>query len=70
MEKRADKVKEFDYRGIRNIYIKKYADEILNLSKEGLGSQRIAKHLRVNHSVSVSRSTIQKFVNKQNTVGG
>jgi len=69
MEKRAEKVKEFDYKGIRNIYIKKYAVEILNLSQEGLGSQRISNHLKINHSVSVSRSTIQKFINNQNTVG-
>ena len=69
VEKRAGNRREFNYQGIRNIYIKKYANEILNLSKEGLGSQRISKHLKINHSVSVSRSTIQKVIKNQNTVG-
>lgn len=50
---------------IKNPYIKKYADEILDLRKNRNGSQAIVNHLFENHRVEVSRGTIEKFY-KQN----
>jgi intein-encoded DNA endonuclease-like protein len=50
---------------IKNQYIKKYANEILELRKNGNGSQSIEKYLYENHRVKVSRGTIEKFY-KQN----
>ncbi len=50
---------------IKNQYIKKYANEILELRKNGNGSQAIEKYLYENHRVKVSRGTIEKFY-KQN----
>ncbi|WP_323592863.1 hypothetical protein [Aliarcobacter butzleri] len=50
---------------IKNQYIKKYANEILELRKNGNGSQFIEKYLYENHRVKVSRGTIEKFY-KQN----
>lgn len=47
--------------GIKNQHVKKYAKEILNLRKDGNGSQAIAKYLYENHRVEVSRGTIEKF---------
>lgn len=47
--------------GIKNQYVKKYSNEILELRKKGSGSQSIVKYLYENHRVSVSRGTIEKF---------
>ena len=50
---------------IKNQYIKKYSNTILELRKNGMGSQSIEKYLYENHRVKVSRGTIEKFY-KQN----
>lgn len=49
------------YDGIKNQHVKKYAAEILDLRKQGNGSQSIASYLFENHRVEVSRGTIEKF---------
>ncbi len=54
-----------NFDGIKNQYIRKYAHEILELRKKGMGSQSIAKNLYVNHRITVSRGTLEKFY-KQN----
>lgn len=54
-----------NFDGIKNQFVKKYAKEILDLRKNGSGSQAITKHLYENHRVEVSRGTIEKFY-KQN----
>ncbi len=47
--------------GIKNQHVKKYASEILDLRKQGNGSQSIVSYLFENHRVEVSRGTIEKF---------
>jgi len=47
----------------KNIVIEKYADEIIDLHiLKNWGSRRIAKYLQQKHNVSVSYSTIYKFL--------
>ena len=54
-----------NFENIKNQYIKKYADTILDLRKKGLGTLYIKNYLYENHRVKVSRGTIEKFY-KQN----
>lgn len=54
-----------NFENIKNPFIKKYSDVILDLRKKELGSLSIANHLYENHRVKVSRGTIEKFY-KQN----
>ena len=47
---------------IKNITIKKYAHEIIELRNNGLGSQRILNHLKSNHkNIKLSRPTLEKY---------
>lgn len=50
-----------NFDGIKNQHVKKYADIILELRKNGSGSQSITKYLYENHRVKISRGTIEKF---------
>jgi hypothetical protein len=50
-----------NYDGIKNQHVKKYASEILDLRKQGNGSQSIVSYLYENHRIQVSRGTVQKF---------
>ena len=54
-----------NFENIKNQYIKKYADTILDLRKKEFGSLYIKNYLYENHRVNVSRGTIEKFY-KQN----
>lgn len=54
-----------NFENVKNQYIKKYADTILDLRKKGSGSLSIKNYLYENHRVKVSRGTIEKFY-KQN----
>ena len=51
---------------IKNQYIKKYSTLILDLRKNGSGSQSIVKYLYENHRVKVSRGTVEKFYKQNN----
>ncbi|MGJ0455545.1 hypothetical protein NG782_02415 [Aliarcobacter cryaerophilus] len=51
---------------IKNQHIKKYSTLILELRKNGMGSQSIVKYLYENHRVKVSRGTIEKFYKQNN----
>lgn len=51
---------------IKNQHIKKYSNTILDLRKNGMGSQSIVKFLYENHRVKVSRGTIEKFYKQNN----
>ena len=51
---------------IKNQHIKKYSTLILDLRKNGSGSQSIVKYLYENHRVKVSRGTIEKFYKQNN----
>ena len=50
---------------MKNQHIKKYANTILDLRKNGTGSLSIVNYLYENHRVKISRGTIEKFY-KQN----
>lgn len=51
---------------IKNQHIKKYSNVILDLRKNGSGSQSISNYLYENHRVKVSRGTIEKFYKQNN----
>ncbi|WP_193220919.1 hypothetical protein, partial [Aliarcobacter butzleri] len=51
---------------IKNQHIKKYSTLILDLRKNGMGSQSIVKYLYENHRIKVSRGTIEKFYKQNN----
>jgi hypothetical protein len=55
-----------NFENVKNQYIKKYADVILDLRKKGLGSLYIKNYLYENHRVNVSRGTIEKFYKQNN----
>lgn len=54
-----------NFSGIKNQYIKKYANEVLEQRRKGMGSQSIVKYLYTHHRIKVSRGTVEKFY-KQN----
>ena len=54
-----------NFENVKNQYIKKYADTILDLRKKGSGSLYIKNYLYENHRIKISRGTIEKFY-KQN----
>ena len=53
-----------NFENIKNQYIKKYADEILDLRKKGNGSLSIANYLWEAHRIKISRGTIETFYKK------
>ena len=54
-----------NFENVKNQHIKKYANTILDLRKNGTGSLSIVNYLYENHRVKISRGTIEKFY-KQN----
>ena len=50
----------------RNGLIIRYRDEILELYQQGLGFTRISKQLKINHKIEVSRSSLYRFIKKNN----
>jgi hypothetical protein len=60
-EKTATK-KVFEYGELRNLVVKKYAEEIMELRKQGQGAKMISNIIYSNHRAKVSKSTIQKFL--------
>jgi uncharacterized membrane protein len=47
---------------IKNLTIKKYAPKIIELRKNGLGSQRILNYLKAEHkNIKLSRPTLEKY---------
>ena len=55
-----------NFENIKNPFLKKYADVILDLRKNGSGSLSIKNYLYENHRVKVSRGTIEKFYKQNN----
>lgn len=51
---------------IKNINIRKYNKEILELSNLGLGCQRISNELRAKYRISISNSSIYRFLKDYN----
>ena len=66
IQKEANKNKSLiNFDNVKNQNIKKYANTILDLRKNGNGSLSIVNYLYENHRVKISRGTIEKFY-KQN----
>ena len=67
IQKEANKNKSLiNFDNVKNQHIKKYSTLILELRKNGSGSQSIEKYLYENHRVKVSRGTIEKFYKQNN----
>jgi hypothetical protein len=59
-------VKEINLENIKNNFIIKYANLIIELNqKQGLGARKIEKYLWENHRAKVSHSTISRFLKQQ-----
>jgi len=52
--------------GTKNIKILKYRDEIIELYKIGSGVVKISNILKQNHNCSISKSSIQRFIQANN----
>ncbi|MCB4766582.1 MAG: hypothetical protein LGB66_05300 [Sulfurovum sp.] len=50
---------------IKNPILLKYKEKIIELYKSGYGYVRISKILKVDHNVTISKSTIERFIKKQ-----
>lgn len=46
----------------KNLIILKYQEEIIKLFKDGYGVRKIEEFLKLNHKVTVSKSTINNFL--------
>jgi hypothetical protein len=46
----------------KNIKILKYQDKIIELFRSGLGVQKIENYLKLNHNLTISRMTIDRFL--------
>ena len=55
-----------NFENIKNQYIKKYGDEILDLRKKNFGSLYIKNYLYESHRVEISRGCIEKFYKQNN----
>ena len=53
-----------NFENIKNPFIKKYSDTILDLRKKGNGSLSIANYLWEAHRIKISRGTIETFYKK------
>ena len=61
-EKQAQELKEKSRYKTKNLIISKYMDVIIKLYQEGTGAINIAKYLKLNHKVTISRSAIDNFI--------
>ena len=50
----------------KNLLIIKYQKEIIELYKNGSGSISIVKHLKLNHRVVLSKSSVDRFIKANN----
>lgn len=68
--KRIEKRESVNFGSMRNEYIRKYGLEILELKDNGYGAQRISKQLKINHNVTVSKATIERFIKLNEVTNG
>ena len=61
-EKQAQELKEKSRYKTKNLIIAKYMDVIIKLHQEKTGAINIAKYLKLNHKVTISRSAIANFI--------
>ena len=61
-EKQAQELKEKSRYKTKNLIISKYMDVIIKLHQEKTGAINIAKYLKLNHKVTISRSAIANFI--------
>lgn len=67
-DKRKSKEKKYK---TKNMYVLKYLDEIVYMREvQSMGYMTISKALKVNHRVSVSKSTIERFCRDNEIIKG
>jgi hypothetical protein len=65
-EQKTEQLKKINLENIKNNFIIKYAEKIIELhEKQGLGARKIEKYLWENHRAKVSHSTISRFLKQQ-----
>jgi hypothetical protein len=65
-EQKTEQLKKINLENIKNNFIIKYANLIIELNqKQGLGARKIEKYLWENHRAKVSHSTISRFLKQQ-----
>jgi len=64
--KKEEELKKIKLTGIKNKILLKYATEILELHKQGLGARKISNVLYELHKAKISHSTIYRFLKAQN----
>jgi hypothetical protein len=62
LRERLTRRESISFGSMRNEYIRKYGLEILELRDSGYGAQRISNHLKIAHSVMLSKATIERFI--------
>ena len=63
-EVKKEEIKKIKLTGIKNKILLKYATEILELHKQGLGARRISQILFETHRAKISHSSIYRFLKK------
>ena len=63
--KKAQEMKKINLQTIKNPLLKKYAKEIIELHKQGLGARRIEKWLWETHRAKISYSSIYRLLKQQ-----
>ncbi len=61
----ADEANKIKYK-TKNLLIIKYQEEIIELYRKGAGSISIVNHLKLNHKVTLSKSSIDRFIKANN----
>ena len=62
LTKRLEKRESINFGSMRNEYLRKYGLKILELKDDGYGAMRISNYLKINHNVTVSKTTIERFI--------
>jgi len=64
-DKWAEEANKIKYR-TKNLIIKKYMEEIIELYKQGIGTIKISNHILLNHKVKISKSSLDRFISSNN----
>jgi len=67
-QENAQKALKINLNDIKNPLLKKYANEILELHKNGYGVRKIEKFLQTNHNAKISYGSIYRFLLQQKEV--
>lgn len=61
-QKKIEELKSKSRYVTKNIHISKYAQQIVKLYQEGYGTIKIAKYLKLNHKITISKSALDNFI--------